>query len=319
MLEIPAVQDLGGVLLLDTRHLGNQGTVGSYLLPGEGGRFALIETGPGSTLPTLLLGIRRAGFDPADLDSILVTHIHLDHAGAAGDLAKESGATVYVHDLGAAHLADPSRLMASATRIYGEDMERLWGDMIPISETQVRLLSGGERLRVLGRDIRVFYTPGHASHHVAYLLEDDAMFTGDAANVRLAGSSVIRPALPPPEIDLETWEKSIETMLEAQPKRLMLTHFGEVTDAEGHLRALPERNRRWAEAILAGMRLGEADDALTKRIASLGDAELAADGASSLVAARHQATSNYRMTVLGVARYWRKHHPELVAVPRDER
>ncbi|CAN5808318.1 MBL fold metallo-hydrolase [soil metagenome] len=308
--SIPRVEDAGGVFVIDTRHIGNEGTVAVFLVPGEARGFTLVETGPASTLAAVKVGIQEAGFELENLENILLTHIHLDHAGAAGALAAETGATVYVHDIGAPHLIDPSRLMASATRIYGNKMDTLWGPMTPISEAQIKPLHGGETLKLGGHTVKVIYTPGHASHHVAYLLDEDALFTGDAAAIHLRGSSVVRPALPPPEIDLETWRETTQAMLAAKPKRLLLTHFGEVTDPETHLRRVPERNGAWAEVILEGMRAGEDDEALVKRIAAYGNAELTADDAQPEVMARHQVTSNYAMTVLGVTRYWRKHHPE---------
>ena len=308
--SIPRVEDAGGVFVIDSRHMGNEGTVAVFLVPGEGRKFSLVETGPASTLESVKAGIEEAGFDVQDLESILLTHIHLDHAGAAGALAAESGATVYVHEIGAPHLADPSRLMASATRIYGDKMDTLWGPMTPIPEAQIKPLQGGETLKLGGHEVEVVYTPGHASHHVAYLLNEDALFTGDAAAIHLRGSSIVRPALPPPEIDLETWRETAQTMLAAHPKRLLLTHFGEVADPDTHLRRVPERNGAWAEVILEGMRAGENDETLMKRIAEYGNAELKADGAQPEVMARHQVTSNYAMTVMGVTRYWRKHHPE---------
>lgn len=311
-IDIPLAQDLGDIYVLDTRHTDHKGTVCAYLVAGTGGSFALVETGPGSTLPTVKQAIAEAGFDLNCLEAVLVTHIHLDHAGAAGALAKATGAKVYVHERGAPHLNDPSRLMDSATRIYGEQMETLWGNMVPIPHKQLHPLAGGETLSILGRDVRVLYTPGHASHHVAYQLDDGSTFTGDVAAIRLTGSSVIRPALPPPEIDLEIWERSINDLLASHPTRLLLTHFGEVKDAEAHLRSVPESNRAWANVILAGMRAGEDTETLVERIAAHGNAELAAHDTPPDVAARHRHTSNYEMTVTGVVRYWRKHHPEKI-------
>jgi glyoxylase-like metal-dependent hydrolase (beta-lactamase superfamily II) len=308
-LHIPTVQDLGGVYLLDTRHMGNEGTVGVFLLPLAEG-FCLIETGPGSTLPTIKQGISEAGFKLQDLQAILLTHIHLDHAGAAGALAAETGAAVYVHSSGYKHLADPSRLMASAERIYGTEMERLWGTMSATPEVQLRVLQGGERLELGSRSVQVLYTPGHASHHVAYLLDEGSLFTGDAAGIRMVGSSVIRPALPPPEVDLEAWRQSIQMLLEARPRRLLLTHFGEVLDAEAHLWAVPMRNQTWADEILRGLRAGETEADLVRRIAALGSKELEAEQTPAEVIQRHQQTSNYQMTVLGLTRYWQKTHPE---------
>jgi glyoxylase-like metal-dependent hydrolase (beta-lactamase superfamily II) len=307
--EIPAIQDLSGIHLIDTRHMGNSGTVGIFVVPAEDG-FLLIETGPGATLGTLLAGIESVGYEPAQLKAILVTHIHLDHAGAAGALAQLSGAPVYVHERGARHLADPSRLLESASRIYGELMDTLWGEMRPVSEAQLRPLSGGETLDMAGRQLQVLYTPGHASHHISYLLDDGAMFTGDAAGIKLTGSAVIRPALPPPEVDLEAWETSLKAMMAANPMRLLLTHFGQVDDALAHLRQVALRNKTWAEEILKGMQLGEDDAALIERISRLGDQELAQDNAHPEVIMRHRLTSNYQMTVMGVTRYWQKRQPE---------
>jgi glyoxylase-like metal-dependent hydrolase (beta-lactamase superfamily II) len=307
--EIPAVQNLDGVHLIDTRHMGNSGTVGVFVVPAEGG-FLLVETGPGSTLETLLGGIESVGYEPGHLKAILVTHIHLDHAGAAGTLAQLSGAPVYVHEQGARHLADPSRLLESAARIYGELMDTLWGEMRPVPEAQLRSLSGGETLDLAGRRLQVFYTPGHASHHVSYLLDHEALFTGDAAGIKLTGSAVIRPALPPPEVDLKAWETSLKAMMAANPRRLLLTHFGQVDEALSHLQQVAVRNMSWAEEILKGMQLGEDDTALIERISRLGDHELTQDNAHPEVIKRHRLTSNYQMTVMGVTRYWQKRQPE---------
>ncbi len=305
----PSVQQLGDIYLLDSQHMGNEGTVAVYLLPCEDG-FALIETGPASCLNTLKVTLQHLGFDLAELKHILVTHIHLDHAGAAGALAEATGAKVYVHANGAAHLHDPSKLMASASRIYGELMDSLWGKMTPIPRSRLEPLAGGETLRLSGLHIEVVDTPGHAYHHLAYLVNGEALFTGDAAGIHFAGSPVIRPALPPPEVDLEAWQDSIEHMLALKPQRLLLTHFGEVQDAETHLRQVPERNQRWAESILEGLRAGESDEVLLERLKRLGDAELLANHTAKDIMRRHQLTSNYQMTVMGLKRYWQKQHPE---------
>jgi glyoxylase-like metal-dependent hydrolase (beta-lactamase superfamily II) len=301
--------DLNSVFLLDTNHLDYSKTVGVFLIPGNDG-FSLIETGPSSTLRTIKKAIAQLGFDLVQLKNILVTHIHLDHAGAAGQLASETGANVYVHERGASHLIDPSRLLSSAQRIYGDLMEQLWGTIIPIHAEQVTALQGEEMLELEGRQLKVIYTPGHASHHVSFLLDDETLFTGDSAGICFEGSSVIRPALPPPEIDLEIWKTSIDAMLATKPKRLMLTHFGEVNDAQGHLRQVLYRNQLWADDVLAGMQQGEDVPTLTKRISNLAQQELMADNATADVIKRHQITSNAEMTVMGLMRYWQKYHPE---------
>ena len=316
MTDLPLVQDLGGVFLLDTRHGGLQGTVGSYLLPGPNGTFALIESGPASTLPTLLEGIREAGFEPQNLSDVLVTHIHLDHAGAAGTLARENGATVWVHENGAPHIKDPSRLLSSARRVYGSQMDALWGSVEAVPEAQVRALSDGDTFELFGHSVRVLETPGHASSHLSYLLKSESngktMFTGDAAAIKLPGSDVVRPATAPPEIDLEAWDRSLDAMRDAAPDRLLLTHFGEVRDVAAHLERVRERTHAWAAEVLAGLRAGEDDAALVARLTRVGEAELDADGASLGARVRHRTTSNDEMSAAGLKRYWQKHHPERI-------
>jgi glyoxylase-like metal-dependent hydrolase (beta-lactamase superfamily II) len=304
------VHALDGVYLLDTVHTGLAGTIGSYLLPTGAGGFALIETGPGSTLAALEQAIREAGFEPEALEDVLVTHIHLDHAGAAGTLARRYGATVWVHERGAPHLADPSRLVNSAKRIYGDEMKALWGEMESVPPAHLRALKDGETVTGKRVRVRALDTPGHASHHLCYLLADGTLFTGDAAAIKLNGAPTIRPALPPPELDLEQWEASLKRMREVAPSRLLLTHFGEVREVDKHLAAVAEKNRKWAEVILEGMRLGESDEALTRRITEVGLAELEADGATPEAVAKHRVTSSFEMTVWGVKRYWQTRRPE---------
>ena len=308
--DIPLAQPLEGVALLDTRHMGYQGTVGAYLVPGPGGSFALIESGPGSTLGTLEAAVREAGFEPDGLSSVLVTHIHLDHAGAAGTLARRYNAEVYVHENGAPHLLDPGRLMKSAARIYGDMMDMLWGEMESVPQGLLRVVRDMDTFQAAGKRFDVRHTPGHASHHVAYLMDGSAMFTGDAAAIKLPGSEVVRPALPPPEVDLETWEDSLQVIRQAGPERLLLTHFGEVRDVDAHLNEVSEKNAAWAEEVLTGLQQGETDAALESRLARLAADELAAENAPKNVVERHRVTSNDAMTVMGLKRYWQKKHPE---------
>ena len=310
--SIPDVQDLNGVKLINTKHNNFDGTVGVFIIMHADNTYSLVETGPGSTLNTVKTALHKQGLELRALRSILLTHIHLDHAGAAGALARASGASVYVHEKGAPHMMNPERLMSSASRIYGDAMERLWGDMLGVPEAQIKALQGGETITLNTDTIHVTYTPGHASHHVAYLLNNSSLFTGDAAAIRLTGSSVVRPALPPPEVNLEVWEDSVKRMRALGAERLLLTHFGEVTNADEHLALVPERNREWANVILKGMQAHESPEQLVARISAYGDGELLAEGAPPEVVARHRTTSNYEMTVSGVTRYWSKHHPELL-------
>ena len=312
MFEIPAVEERQGVHIIDTQHTGERGTVGCFVLASrQDDSFLMVESGPGSTLDTVLAGIERAGFAPEQLAALLVTHIHLDHAGAAGALLERAPkARLYVHERGAKHMADPSRLLESAKRIYQDDMEYLWGDMLPVPQERIVALSGDEELEILGHRIQVTYTPGHASHQVAYYFNEDVLFTGDAAGAKVPNSNVVRPTLPPPEVNLELYDESLERLASLGARRLMLTHFGEVMHPQKHFAEIAKANHAWAQAVLVGLQAGEDDEALVARLDALNREELAADGASEELIAQHKAISNDVMSVAGIKRYWQKHHPE---------
>jgi glyoxylase-like metal-dependent hydrolase (beta-lactamase superfamily II) len=221
--------------VIDVMHLGRPHVIGCWEIDG-----VLVDPGPESSLPTLLeaLGEERPR-------ALLLTHIHLDHAAATGALVRRwPDLEVYVHERGAPHLIDPSRLLASAERLYGDQMQRLWGEIVPVPEENVKALSGGEQ--VLG--MQVAYTPGHASHHVCYLHEESGTaFVGDVAAVRLPGVDLIVPPTPPPDIDIERWEDSIGLLESWQPKRLALTHFAAIDDPAPHLAHVRERLREEAQ------------------------------------------------------------------------
>ena len=313
--DFPRAREVAGLWVIDTFHNGLPGTVGVFLIPLPDGGFALVESGPGSTFENVVAGVQAAGFGLEEMRAVLLTHIHLDHAGAAGALAGRSSAQVVVHTVGAPHLADPSRLLVSARRIYGDAMDELWGPMLPVPSERLRVVEGDSSLDIGGLEVRVLHTPGHASHHVSYLLPDGTMLTGDSAGIRLPASPLTRPALPPPELTLEAWEESVARMRAARPSRLVLTHFGIVEDADAHLAELPERHRVWADEVLAGMLAGEDAAALQRRVEALEDAELEAGHAAAGVRFRNKRISDAAMTVMGVSRYWRKHHPERFEAP----
>jgi glyoxylase-like metal-dependent hydrolase (beta-lactamase superfamily II) len=222
--------------VIDVEHLGRPHVIGCWQVGG-----ALVDPGPASSLETLLAAL---GEPP---EALLLTHIHLDHAAATGALVRHwPHLEVHVHERGAPHLIDPSRLLASAERLYGDQMERLWGEIVPVPEANVRPLAGGET--VLG--MRVAYTPGHASHHVCYLhQESGTAFTGDVAAVRIPPSDFVVPPTPPPDIDIEAWEDSIGIVEGWNPERLALTHFGAVDQPAEHLAVVRQRLRE--EAALA--------------------------------------------------------------------
>lgn len=316
--HVPPFFDLGGIYLLDTRHQGNTGIIGSYLVPHVSGeQFLLIECGSGATLPMLEQAISQAGFDPAALSDVLVTHIHLDHAGAAGALATRFGANVYVHEQGAPHLANPSRLWSSASRIYGDAMQTLWGEMLPVPESQLKSITDGESIQIGGHNLQVIHSPGHAGNHVVYQLEGD-LFTGDAAAIAMGdagdAATVVRPAVPPPEVNLEIWQDTVTRLKAARASRLLLTHFGAITDVDAHLEAIIAENARWADTVLKGMQQHEDDDALAARLRAVAADTYQRAQLEPTTIDRYNMTSNDAMSVMGLKRYWKKHHPERLKV-----
>jgi glyoxylase-like metal-dependent hydrolase (beta-lactamase superfamily II) len=221
--------------LIDVKHLGTERVIGCWELNG-----ALIDPGPASSLDTLIEAL--GGEQPR---AILLTHIHLDHAGGTGTLVRRwPELPVYVHERGAPHLSDPGKLLASAARLYGDQMDHLWGEVAAVPERNLHRLSGGEE--VLG--LRVAYTPGHASHHVSYFdPESGRAFVGDVAAIRIPPSEFILPPTPPPDIDLEAWERSIDAILAWEPVSLGITHFDAVADPEAHMESVRSRLQQQAE------------------------------------------------------------------------
>ena len=301
-----------GVWLLDTRFAGSPATIGVYLVPhaGAADRFDLVEAGPAVSHDAIRLAIAAAGFAPEALHTVLVTHVHLDHAGGAGTLARRYGARVVSHRIGARHLADPSRLLASARRVYGDALDTLWGVMESVPDDLLVAVEDGDELEIGGRTVRTIHTPGHASHHAAFLWPDGACYVGDAAGVRLPGSVVVRPALPPPETDLEAWDESLARLIDARPDRLRLTHYGEVSEPLPHLAHVGRKNRAWAEAVLAWVADGMDEAGIVLELDRLARAELVAAGADAATIRRHLATSDAAMTAAGLLRYWRTKRPE---------
>ncbi len=225
----------GSMRLIDVKHLGTEKVIGCWELDGF-----LVDPGPEESCANLVEAL--GGEQPRGL---LLTHIHLDHAGATGALVKRwPELPVYVHERGAPHLIDPSKLLASATKLYGDDMERLWGEVLPVPERNVTALAGGEEVE----GFRVAYTPGHASHHVSYFHADSGRaFVGDMAGCQVPPSDFLLPPTPPPDIDIEAWERSIDAILEWSPQSLGITHFGAIDDPAAHMARMRERLREQAE------------------------------------------------------------------------
>jgi glyoxylase-like metal-dependent hydrolase (beta-lactamase superfamily II) len=291
--------------------LNEQEIIGSYLLAGEN-ELAIIDPGPGSTLEPLLGAIREVGFDPQAVTHILATHVHLDHAGVTGSLARLlPRAQVYVHSKGAPHLIDTSKVVASASRIYGERMKLLWGDIEPTPAERVHVLEGGDILKVAGRRLEVHYTPGHAVHHVVFFdAHSGELFVGDVAGVRLPGVDYVRPPTPPPDLDLEDWTASIDRVKSLRPDVLYIAHYGAVRDITQHFGRLREKLYAWGEFVLDAMRNGKNEAEIIAMLIERTQPELQRVARDAHAIQRYEIATNYPMTVQGYMRYWRKKHPE---------
>lgn len=285
--------------------------IGAYLLAGNH-ELALIDPGPESTLDALLTGMQTAGFDVQELTHILLTHVHLDHAGSAGSLARRvPTARVLVQQLGAPHLLDTSRLIASAQRIYGERMSSLWGEIAPVPAEQMQALADSETLNVAGRRLEVRYTPGHATHHVIFFdAHSGELFAGDVAGVRLPGNAFVRPPTPPPDLDLEAWSASLDLVQRVHPDVLYLGHYGAVTDIPRHISNLRERLYSWGDLVLHAMNEGKNEEEILTLFITQTAPELSRVSRTFHDAERYEIASNYSMTVQGFMRYWRKNRPE---------
>jgi glyoxylase-like metal-dependent hydrolase (beta-lactamase superfamily II) len=239
-----------GLDYLDLNFLGRPQIIATAILHGAAA-VALIDPGPSTTLATLTSELDKRGIRFGDVRQLLLTHIHLDHAGSVGTiLDKHPHIDVVVHEKGARHLADPSKLVASAGRLYAEDMGRLWGEILPVPAARIRSIKGGETLSVVGRELKVEYTPGHASHHVSYLdAASRVAFVGDTAGIRRGSGTLVMPPTPPPDIDLEAWRESERKILAWEPDTLFLTHFGPHHGARQQLQAMFETITDWSRIV----------------------------------------------------------------------
>jgi glyoxylase-like metal-dependent hydrolase (beta-lactamase superfamily II) len=296
-----------GFRYVDVRFQGAPHVIATAVLDSPGG-VALIDPGPASCLPQLINSLEAGGVSTREIQAILLTHIHLDHAGATGTLVREHPhIRVFVHERGAPHMIDPSKLMASATRIYGADnMDRLWGPMVPVPEANITTLAGGEKIDAAGRRLDVAYTPGHASHHVSYFDPQSRFaFVGDVGGIRLGSAPFVMPPTPPPDIDIEAWLVSIERVMTWHPSALFLTHFGAVDHPVPHMKMMVERlhflanlskdilGRDGTDAEKSAMFVTEMRRELRRELAE-------AD------AARYELAVATDHCWMGLARYWQK-------------
>lgn len=288
---------------LDLRFQGAPEAIASFLVLGPSGPV-LVETGPGSTLDALQRELARFGLKPADIRDVLITHIHLDHGGAAGWWA-QNGARVHVHHVGAPHLVDPSRLLASAQRIYGDMMKPLWGDYLASPAERVHALHDGDVVAAGGLRFLALDTPGHARHHLVYQLGDIA-FTGDLAGIRLSARRHTRLPTPPPEFDREAWLASLEKVRARRFARLYLTHFGPLDDVDAHWETVARLVNDYPERVRAELERGADRDAILARFTEQEAARLAADGMSDQEQALYGSVGPMGMSVDGLLRYWKQ-------------
>lgn len=283
-------------------HFLTDSAIAAFVVETEDG-LVLVECGPHSVFSYLTQGIEALGYTLQDVRHVLLTHIHFDHAGAAWALA-EAGAHIHVHPVGYKHMLDPTRLYGSAKRIYGDKMEELWGEMHPISSELLHEVTDEMEIMHGGKAFKAWHTPGHASHHIAWQL-GDTIFAGDVAGCKIGGGPVVPPC-PPPDIDVEAWQASINRLRMLDPVSLYLTHFGKITDVRSHLDALEARLLAYAAWMKPHFDAGADQMALVPEFEQFVRAELTAIGLDEPAVARYDAANPAYMSVAGLMRYWKK-------------
>jgi glyoxylase-like metal-dependent hydrolase (beta-lactamase superfamily II) len=295
-----------GLTGIDTRMAGRTKVTSAYLVAAH--QPALIETGPTTSTEAVVAGLESLGMGPDDLAHVVVTHIHLDHAGGVGRLADRfPAATVWVHQRGAPHLADPTKLVASAARVYGEErMAELFGPVDPVPSERLRAIDEGDSISLGNRDLQVMYTPGHASHHVSLIdSQTGAVFTGDALGIHLPDARVLRPATPPPDIDIELGEESIARIRNRAESFLMFSHFGPVEEVDELCELAAKRLRSWADIVRQAMDQTEDLERVTQILTAGTESEFD-DAPPDADLERYEILSGMRMNAAGLVRYWKK-------------
>ena len=300
------------VHLIDALHLGTPNIICVALVECGSEELLLVDSGPECVFDAVVEGVRNLGFQPAHVRHLLASHVHLDHTGAAWRWAKEFGTKIYAHPRGAPHLVDPSKLVASATRIYGDKMDSLWGSVGTIPDDQVIAVTEPAELRLGAQQFRVLYTPGHAQHHNAYWLESErTLFAGDVAGVLIRGGPPI-PPFPPPDIHLESWQDSLDKIRALEPVSLHITHFGKVDDPIHTLDALEKRLFSWADWMKERLLEGKSEKEIIPEFERFTAQQLLAAGTPKEDLATYEQADPASMSVAGLARYWHKFHPDQV-------
>jgi glyoxylase-like metal-dependent hydrolase (beta-lactamase superfamily II) len=295
-----------GIFYLDLQFLGTPRVIATAVIGGPSG-IALVDPGPSSSLAGLRAGLAPAGITLREVTAILITHIHLDHAGSVGTLVRENpNLRVYVHVKGAPHLVNPEKLLASATRLYGDDMERLWGEVRPVPGQNLVILHGGERIEEGGRALEVAYTPGHASHHVSYFVKDAALaFVGDTAGVRILPDGDVLPPTPPPDVDLPAWSDSLARIEQWHADTLFLTHFGPAAPVGAHLGTLRENLETASRLVKASLERQGTDE--ERETWFVEECRVALRRRMSESDARtYEVAGRFDLNWRGLARFWRK-------------
>lgn len=292
---------------IDLNFQGKTQAIASYLIKHNSGGI-LIESGPGSTLSALEAGLAREGLTPRDISHVLLTHIHLDHAGAAGWLSKQ-GAEIYVHPNGAPHLLNPEKLIASATRIYGDRMDSLWGEFLPVEENKLKIPNDAEEIVIGSLRFLPVNTPGHADHHFSYIIED-ICFSGDVGGVRIPGYAYLRAPMPPPELHFGRWRESLARLRSFKFTRIAPTHFGIYEDASWQIDELDKTlasMEKWLEGVMAA---DPSIEELRGHFTDWMNNEAKEKGLSEEVVRAYSLANPVGMSADGLMRYWKKFRSE---------
>ena len=291
------------VLTLDLNFQGMKQAIAVYLIKHSSGAI-LIECGSGTTLPALQAGLKANGLSPSDITHVFLTHIHLDHAGSAGWWSQQ-GAQVIVHPNGAPHMADPEKLLASATRIYGDKMDTLWGEFLPVQRDRLRVMNDEEEIAIGRLRIRAINSPGHAEHHYVYLFEDLA-FTGDVGAVRIPGYPYLQPPMPPPELNFGKWHETLKRIRKEKINRIAPTHFGIFDDPQWHLDQVESEltaAEKWLETVMPS---GPEIEELRRKFMDWMNEQARARGLNAGTVRAYELANPLGMSADGLMRYWKK-------------